>query len=897
MKASFGKVRFGIVALMAVAAFAMVTIVGFHRSAGRAYGTSPGPTLLVANACSSSVSAYDTSSSGDIAPLSPAPSGLGQPRFVAFDKNGNFYVSNECNATVTIYAKGSTGAPLAVIGGSNTGLTEPEGIAVDPASGTIYVVEGTDALFVFPPLGSSTGLLNEAPTATIEGGLTTLVGPLGVALDSNRNIYVTANSNGVLIFPAVGSATGTINEAPIASIVGSNTLVGVPAGVTLDPSNNIYVSSNVGISIFPPLGASTGPLNETPTAAIEGTMTGESSPLVVALDSGLNIYLTNAGSSLSAPNVTVYPPLGGSTGTLNEKPTATIGGSNTGLAMPYGIALDSSNKVYVTDKTSSLFVFPAVGSSTGTLNEAPSAALGEAVTGLADPRGIGVDSSGKIYVTNLSSVLKYVSVYPAGSNATVAPIAIIGGTNTTLNVPEGVAVDPSGNIYVADSRAAVVFIFPPLGSSTGTLNEAATAFIGGGNTGVTTPFGVALDSSLNVYVADSTAGVLIFPPVGNSTGLINNPPTASISGSNTGLGHALGIALDSSDNIYVTADNSAASVGSVFVYQALGGSTGPLNEDPLFTISGSNSGLNGPDLGVPQGLALDSGNNVYVPEFLSTKFGQSVLIFPPVATSGGLPNEAPSGEFAGPATALTNPQGVAILSPASTTPTPTATTTRTATATPTATATATSSHTATATATRTATATASATGSRTATATATATRTATPTASATGSSTATPTATASATRTATATASATGSSGATPTATATATRTATATPTATETPVGTVSISPSSLNFGDKTAVGKPSKAKHVTIKNSGNKKTGAAVSVTMESAAPSVFTVKSQCDKTLGPGKKCKISVIFTPVDDTTAETGSLKIFDSATGSPQSVGLSGIGKAPKKKK
>jgi hypothetical protein len=105
------------------------------------------------------------------------------------------------------------------------------------------------------------------------------------------------------------------------------------------------------------------------------------------------------------------------------------------------------------------------------------------------------------------------------------------------------------------------------------------------------------------------------------------------------------------------------------------------------------------------------------------------------------------------------------------------------------------------------------------------------------------------------------------------------------------------LNFGAKTAVGRPSKAAHVTIKNNGKKKVGAAVTVTMESASPSVFTVKSQCDKTLAPGKKCKVSVIFTPLDDTTAETGSLMIFDNAIGSPQSVGLSGMGKAPKKKK
>ena len=112
-----------------------------------------------------------------------------------------------------------------------------------------------------------------------------------------------------------------------------------------------------------------------------------------------------------------------------------------------------------------------------------------------------------------------------------------------------------------------------------------------------------------------------------------------------------------------------------------------------------------------------------------------------------------------------------------------------------------------------------------------------------------------------------------------------------------MSVSPSALNFGDKTAIGEPSKAKDVTIKNNGNKKTGAAVSVTMESATPPVFTVKSQCDKTLGPGKKCKVSVVFTPVDDTTAESGHLMIVDNATGSPQSVELSGMGSAPKKKK
>jgi len=61
------------------------------------------------------------------------------------------------------------------------------------------------------------------------------------------------------------------------------------------------------------------------------------------------------------------------------------------------------------------------------------------------------------------------------------------------------------------------------------------------------------------------------------------------------------------------------------------------------------------------------------------------------------------------------------------------------------------------------------------------------------------------------------------------------------------------------------------------------------------VFAVKSGCEKTLEPGKSCKVSVTFTPTD-TTRQTGSLKIVDNVIGSPQSVSLSGTGKAKKKK-
>jgi len=92
------------------------------------------------------------------------------------------------------------------------------------------------------------------------------------------------------------------------------------------------------------------------------------------------------------------------------------------------------------------------------------------------------------------------------------------------------------------------------------------------------------------------------------------------------------------------------------------------------------------------------------------------------------------------------------------------------------------------------------------------------------------------------------------------------------------------------------SKPKTVTIKNAGKKKTGLAVSIESENASPPVFAVTSECKETLAPGQSCQVSVTFTPTG-TTEQTGALTINDNVIGSPQTVGLSGTGKAPKTKK
>ena len=688
-----GKARIGAIAILGAAALA---IIGLHRFSGRAYSADPAGTLFVTDLCSEAVTAYPPASTGDISPMTPVPTGLSSPSSVAIDAGGNIYAANTCNNTVTIYAKGSKGdaSPTAIIGGPNTGLNSPYGVALD-SNRNIYVTgQSSSSVTVYQPLGSSTGLLDEAPIATISGGITGLVSPVGIALDSSGKIYVADNgAASVFVYPALsGTCTSsspcTLNEAPIATISGNLTELDTPYGVALDStSSNIYVADNGAQSVFvyTALGSSTGTLNEAPTTTISGNLTGLLSPQGIAADSSHNIYVADVG----ADSVFVY-----SSGTSgNQAPIATIFGSNTGLLGPYGVALDSASKIYVADyEAESVFVYSALGSSTGPLNEAPSVAISTTTTtGLSSPQGIALDSGGKIYVADdgnhANEFTPSVFVYAAGSNANAAPIATISGSATTLMQPEGVALDSGRKIYVADESAASVDVYSAVGSRTGLLNVAPVDNINGPDTGLLAPVGIAVDSTGKIYVTDF-AGPSVFVYPAGSNG--DATPTDTITGSSTLLNYPQGIAVDSKDNIYV-ADEGA---GSVFVYSS--GSTG--NEAPIATITGLSTGL-----AAPSGVTLDSSGNIYVADAGAA----SVFVYPPLGSSTGTLNEPPTDTISGPYTELGEPLFVAIQpGPAGPTPTPTATATG---GTPTKTATATATKTATATPTKTATPTATAT--------------------------------------------------------------------------------------------------------------------------------------------------------------------------------------------
>jgi hypothetical protein len=103
-------------------------------------------------------------------------------------------------------------------------------------------------------------------------------------------------------------------------------------------------------------------------------------------------------------------------------------------------------------------------------------------------------------------------------------------------------------------------------------------------------------------------------------------------------------------------------------------------------------------------------------------------------------------------------------------------------------------------------------------------------------------------------------------------------------PVRSVTLTPTSLAFGS-VAVDTISTPKSVTLKNTGT----ATLDITKVVPSTGFAITSTTCGATLAIGKTCKVSLTFNPTA-LGAQTGTLSFTDNATGSPQTVSLSGTG-------
>jgi hypothetical protein len=106
--------------------------------------------------------------------------------------------------------------------------------------------------------------------------------------------------------------------------------------------------------------------------------------------------------------------------------------------------------------------------------------------------------------------------------------------------------------------------------------------------------------------------------------------------------------------------------------------------------------------------------------------------------------------------------------------------------------------------------------------------------------------------------------------------------------VQSASLTPPSLSF--TTLSGSTSAAQTVTLSNTGNIALG-ITGISLTGTDTSAFAQSTTCGSSLAPGANCTISITFSPTSVATF-SATLSVADTATGSPQTVALSGTGNA-----
>jgi len=231
-----------------------------------------------------------------------------------------------------------------------------------------------------------------------------------------------------------------------------------------------------------------------------------------------------------------------------------------------GVAIDSSGNLYVADSANYTIrevstagivsTLAGVAGSRGLVNGTGSTAR------LYDPQNLAVDGSGNIYVADgMGNDVRMIS--PAGVVTTLAGSGTAGsadgtGTSAQFNDPTGIAVDFMGNVYLADYGNDTVRMITPAGVVTtiaGSAMNTGSADGTGAAASFNGPAGVGVDSSGNVYVADSVNNTIrVINPSGFVTtvaGAAGVPENIDGLSSNARFDTPGDVTIDSSGIVYV----------------------------------------------------------------------------------------------------------------------------------------------------------------------------------------------------------------------------------------------------------------------------------------------------------------------------------------------------------
>jgi sugar lactone lactonase YvrE len=382
-----------------------------------------------------------------------------------------------------------------------------------------------------------------------DGGLATLAsmdGPSGLAMDANDNLYIADRFNHVV--RSVSSTTQIINTF---AGNGQQGFTGDGGPATQAAMGNvrglayragaIYIS-NAGSARVRFVVLSTGIIN-TYAGSTYGYDGDGHSLLTSQFARPTGIVLNNTVGFLLADtdNARVRKLTGGVLRTLaggysGDGSPAT----SAALNQPQAIAFDKSGNYYLADapgnnvrRVSAAGIITTIAGSAKEISGYGGDGGPATAATLYYPDGVGLDSAGNIYISD-------------NGNLVIRKVDTSGNISTFASNPNflslgAIAVDSANNLYVVDQSTCVVWKITPAAAVSVAAGVEFICGYNGDNIVATTaelnsPYGVALDTRGNIYVADSfnnrirkvnASGIISTLAGDGNCGFIDNvPPTA-----------------------------------------------------------------------------------------------------------------------------------------------------------------------------------------------------------------------------------------------------------------------------------------------------------------------------------------------------------------------------------
>jgi len=522
------------------------------------------------------------------------------PNVVTTDMSGNFDITSDyscpsANTQVYIVASGGNPGLGSEVDNSALVMMAALGNCGDlDGSTSIVINEATTAAaawalaqFLAPgaAVGSTptnlTGLQNAFAVASILVNTGTGIAPGSAlpvgAVTETAKLYTLADALAVCVNSSGGAACKPLFTAATTSQgVPTNTL-DAALNIVRNPAANVLAVFNASGSQGPFQPALSSQPNDWTMSITDGGCTpacgGLNTPGSLAIDSAGNIFVANYFGGV----VSKFSPAG--------VPEPATGIAGTGLEQSYGITIDGSDNVWVTNYQS---VTGASNHHWGSVSEFSSAGVelsgyGYTGGGVYYPLAAAADSTGVIWVADYASssatllandgtAISGSSGYAASELPFTSAVALDGSHNAWFAVqggavrvtpagaassfscctdPDGIAIDPSGNVWIADynQRAPAIVELTSAGS---VANRVALGDDAG-------PLGIAVDGVCNVWSANYVGNFLV--ELNGSTAAVISPSQGY--GLDAPLSEPYGLAIDASGNLWVA--NSYANTITQFV--------------------------------------------------------------------------------------------------------------------------------------------------------------------------------------------------------------------------------------------------------------------------------------------------------------------------------------------